>query len=129
MDFNNFYKGLGLILLIGLMVNTVSADCMQYIHINNMLDDNDLSDKVVVYQNDNMSRHFISEHNYTDGSFYINCNVTYDFYIPAKPSLVEKNIENPHWANFMLYAFLGVLIIMAFIILVILALRWGFKGK
>jgi len=129
MVWHKIYKVLGLILLIGLFSVSVSAQCVQYIHINNMLDENDLSDSVIVYQNDNMSRHFINEYNYSEDVFLVSCNVTYDFYIPARGSLAEKNVLNPHWSNFMLYAFLGVLLIMVFIILLLIAYRWGYKGK
>jgi len=94
-----------------------------------MLDSDDLSDSVIVYQNDNMSRHFIAEYNYTKEVFLVSCNVTYDLYIPATGSLAEKNILNPHWTNFIFYAFMGVLILMAFIILMLMALKWGYKGK
>jgi len=129
MVWHKIYKVLGLILLIGLFSGSVNAQCVHYVHVNNMLDSDDLSDSVIVYQNDNMSRHYIAEYNYTKEVFLVSCNVTYDLYIPAKGSLAEKNILNPHWANFIFYAFIGVLIIMAFIILMLFALKWGYNGK
>ena len=125
MDYGKHVILIGLVL--ALVAVQVTGECIQRVFISNQLADDDLSDYAVIYQNDNLSRHWIKDVNNSEGSFNINCNVTYTVYIPARPDLIEKNPENSSWVDYVFYGGLGFLAVLIFVIIIIIGGRYAWK--
>lgn len=111
------------ILMITLMAGWVNAQCIQRVILTNMLTEDDLTDQVLIYQNDSLSKRWIATENYTDGEFNIACNRTYDFYIPPKYTMIQKDLQNSNWVNYMLFGLNGVILLVLFAILLLIGIR------
>ena len=101
-----------------LLMVCVSSESFVWIQIQNQIGEGELSEFVFVYQNNNLSRRFIKEQNYTDRTIRLNGGVDYDLYIPANPQHIVKNIEHRNWGNFAFYGFW----VMAFILLIVIVI-------
>jgi len=111
-----------------LLAGFAGAQCVQYVKIDNMLDNNDFGDTVYFYQNDNMSTRYVMEADYTNGTIKTACGVGYDVYLPVSKQHIIRDIGNSNWLNYMLYTTNGLIILLIFVILLITIL-YRFGGK
>lgn len=120
--------------LLALVVGgTAQGECLQYVYMSDLTYAG-LDGRVGIWQNDNMSRHFIKEENMSEGAFLVNCGLVYDFVLVNSPASVYINPGGSGWADALFWVavvagVLGIVVSLFALGVGSLAVLWRGRGR